>query len=245
MNRFKPHERREIEVFKDIFAAVEDYLPIDFTIEVFRHMRDNPKGFDIEWVRRGVITARRIAQGHNLSASDTCVLVASIMLLESGRKFMGVGKREGAMAFGISLLNKTIPGFFTDDEFRAISYCLRYNRERSRLTSAGVLVILVNEVSLLLDIVHQDLPGAVVAYVKDNEICLKPKDSGQNGTEAWQADAVLNLRNRFGTNGTLWTEITPTTKDIFRFEINAIQNMAGGDSYMTDLFTQNLKRMFS
>lgn len=244
MNRFRPHEVKELEIFKDILIAVDGYLPLDFIVGVFQHMRDNPKGFDTEWLQRGVATGKRVAEAHNLSLSDTGVLLAAVMLLETGRKFIGVDRREGSVAFGISFINKVIPGFFTDDEIKTISYCLRYNRERFRRGVDGSFVLLVGEVAMLADVVYRDLASVVVNYVREHHTANVDPNEGCS-TGKWHENVVIELERSYGPEGFAWQTITPATKKHFRFEINAFQNMVMGTPGIRETLNQNYKRIYS
>lgn len=244
IKRFKQHERVELEVFKDILLTVEDYLPLDFIVGIFHHMRDNPKGFDNAWVQRGVVTGKRVAQAHNLSDSNTGVLLAAVMLLETGRKFIGVDRREGSVAFAISFINKVIPGYFTDEEIKTISYCLRYNKERFRRSVDGSFVLLVSEVTILADVVFKDLENVVINYVRENPVVRTESDRAKDA-DYWHAGVASEIFKMYGADGHVWQGVTPATKAAFMPEINAFQTMAADAIAVKSAICQNYKRIYS
>jgi len=242
--RFTIQDHKELTTFKDILGSVEGLLPLDFIIGVYTHMKSNPQGFDTTWLQRALITAKEIAEAQNLNVNSQGILLASIMLMESGRRFIGTDPHEGSVAFAISFINMVAPRYFSEDEIKTICNCLRYNRQRFRRSVDGAFVLMVSEVSILTNVRFKDIDNAVVSYVKDNK-CGDVDSSGECQIETWHDSLAIGFDMMYGHEGTVWNNLTRATQEAFKDHILSFKRLAANKVVIKSIIGHNYQRIFS
>lgn len=243
-SRFTVQDHKELVTFKAILESVEGLLPLDFIIGVYRHMKSNPQGFETTWLQRSLVTAKEIAEAQDLNVNSQGILLASIMLMESGRRFVGVDPQEGSAAFAITFINEVAPKYFSDEEIVTICNCLRYNRQRFRRSVDGAFVLMVSEVSILTNVRYKDVDNAVVEYVKENK-CGDVDSSGVCQIADWHDSLANGFNELYGHNGSIWTQLTKTTQEAFKEHILNFKRLAGNQTVIKSIIAQNYQRIFS
>lgn len=242
--RFTIQDHKELTTFKDILGSVEGLLPLDFIIGVYNHMKGNPQGYDTTWLQRALITAKEVAEAQDLNINSQGILLASIMLMESGRRFVGTDPHEGSVAFAISFINMVAPKYFSDDEIKTICNCLRYNRQRFRRSVDGAFVLMVSEVSILTNVRFKDIDNAVVSYVKENK-CGDVESGAECQIENWHDSLAFGFDQMYGHEGMIWKNLTSVTREAFGEHILAFKRLAANKVVIKSIIGQNYQRIFS
>lgn len=242
--RFTVQDHKELVTFKGILESVEGLLPLDFIIGVYRHMKSNPQGFETTWLHRSLVTAKEIAVAQDLNVNSQGILLASIMLMESGRRFIGVDPQEGSAAFAVTFINEVAPRYFSPDEIVTITNCVRYNRQRFRRSVDGAFVLMVSEVSILTNVRYKDIDNAVIEYVRENK-CGDVDSSGECLIEGWHESLANGFNELYGHNGSIWTQLTKTTQEAFKDHIFTFKKLAANKTVIMSIVSQNYQRIFS
>lgn len=245
--RFTIQDHRELTTFKSILESVEGVLPLDFIIGAYRHIKGNPLGYDTIWLQRALLTAKEVAEAQDLNVNSQGVLLASVMLMESGRRFIGSDPQEGAVAFAITFINEVASKYFDEYEIQSICNCLRYNRQRFRRSVDGAFVIMVSEVSILTNVRFKDLDNAVITYVRENK-CGDVDSDGVCPTDVldvWQDSLASGFNDLYGHNGSIWNQLTNATAVAFNEYITSFKQMASNKTMVKSIITQNYHRIFS
>ena len=242
--RFTIQDHKELNTFKSILGSVEGILPLGFIIGVYQHMKHNPQGFDTIWLERALVTAREVAEAQNLNVNSQGILLASIMLMETGRGFTGTDPHEGSVAFAITFINETAPRYFGEDEIKTICNCLRYNKLKFRRSVDGAFVLMVSEVSILTNVRFKDVDNAVISYVKENK-CGDIDSNGVCQIDTWHCSLAKGFGDLYGHNGSIWTQLTKSTQEAFKDHILAFKKLAGNNTVIKSIIAQNYQRIFS
>lgn len=244
--RFTIQDRKDLATFRSILDSVADVLPLDFIIGVYKHVKNNPRGYDTTWLQRALVTAKEVAEAQQLNVDSQGVLLASVMLMETGRGYIGADPQEGSVAFAIAFINKVASRYFDDDEIRSICNCLRYNRQRFRRSVDGAFVIMVSEVSILNNVRFNDIDAAVISYVKENK--CGPNDSNADGVcqiDSWLDSLATGFNELYGHNGSIWTQLTNASRSYFQDHILLFKQQASNKTIIRSVISQNQHRIFS
>lgn len=242
--RFTIQDRKDLATFRSILDSVADVLPLDFVIGVYRHVKDNPRGYDTAWLQRALVTAKEVAEAQDLNTDSQGILLASVMLMETGRGFVGADPQEGSVAFAIAFINQVASTYFDDNEVKSICNCLRYNRQRFRRSVDGAFVIMVSEVSILTSVRFNDIDAAVISYVKENK-CGDNDGDGVCQIDSWLDSLATGFNELYGHNGSIWTQLTNATRVYFHDHILLFKQQASNKTIIKSLVSQNQHRIFS
>jgi len=242
--RFTIQDRKDLATFRSILDSVADVLPLDFVIGVYKHIKGNPRGYDTAWLQHALVTAKEVAEAQQLNVDSQGILLASVMLMETGRGFVGTDPQEGAVAFAIAFINKVASTYFDDNEIKSICNCLRYNRQRFRRSVDGAFVIMVSEVSILTNVRFNDIDAAVISYVRENK-CGDNDDDGICQIDSWHESLAAGFNELYGHNGSIWTQLTNASRAYFQDYILLFKQQASNKTIIKSVISQNQHRIFS
>lgn len=241
------NDRRDFDAFSELLSVTGPYLPMDFIIEVFQHLRERQRGeYDHIFLLNAIRLTRHLASKQDLTQDELAITYAIIFLMETGHAYSEDFPYEVSPGLTYQLLNDYAPGFFNKLDMRFISRSCRPVYPHSLKLSDRVRIqILVHNVRNLTDVVYPNPAKLVTEFVKANK---DPNAAGNDEPMVitdWVDQLAAKFTAHYGYKGAIWNAVSQGAKEVYKEEVHRFHVIAENKELITNLIHQNAKHIFA
>ena len=240
------NDRRDFETFSELLSMTGPYLPMNFIIAIFQHLRENQGEYDHVFLLNAIRIARQLAPRQELTAYELSLTYAILFLMETGHAYSDDLPYEVSPGLAYPFLKQHAPDFFSPVDTRFISRCCRPVYPHSmRLSDRTRIQILVHNVRNLTDIVYPNPAKLVTVFVKANKDPSAADNDEPIDIEEWVDNLAGKFTEHYGYAGNVWKAISQGAKEVYREELHRFHVIAENKELIKNLIHQNANRIFT
>lgn len=240
-------DRRDYDTFSELLSITGPYLPMNFIIAVFQHLRQCQRGdYDHVFLLNAIRITRQLSAKQDLSMDELAITYAIIFLMETGHAYSDDFPYEVSPGLTYPLLKEHAPEFFNRVDVRFISRSCRPVYPHSlKLSDRTRITILVHNVRSLTDVVYPNPAKLVTVFVKANKDPSAADNDEPIKIEEWVESLAAKFTERYGYKGTIWNAVSQGAKEVYREEIHRFHVIAENKELIKNLIHQNAKHIFA
>jgi hypothetical protein len=240
-------DRKDFNAFSELLAITGPYLPMNFIIAIFQHLRECKQGdYDHIFLINAIRLTRRLSIKQDLTQDELAIAYAIIFLMETGHAYSDDFPYEVSPGLTYSFLKQHALGFFNPVDERFISRSCRPVYPHSmKLSDRTRITILVHNVRTLTDVVYPNPAKLVTVFVKANKDPSAVDNDEPINIEEWVGALAEKFTARYGYKGTIWNAVSSGAKEVYREEIHKFNVIAENQELIRNLIHQNAKHIFA
>lgn len=240
-------DRRDYDTFSELLSITGPYLPMNFIIAVFQHLRTVQTGdYDHVFLLNAIRITRQLSSRQELTQEELAMTYAIVFLMEIGHAYSEEFPYEVSPGLTYPFLKQHAPGFFNSVDERFISRSCRPVYPHSlKLSDRTRITILVHNVRTLTDVVYPNPAKLVTVFVKANKDPSAADNEDPINIEEWVNSLAVKFTDRYGYKGSIWNAVSNGAKEVYREEIHKFNVIAENKELIKNLIHQNAKHIFA
>lgn len=240
-------DRRDFDTFSELLSIVGPYLPLDFIIAAFQHLRSTPvNDFDHVFLLNAIRITRQLSSKQDLTQHELAITYAIVLLMETGHTYSNDFPYEVSPGLTYPFLKINAPGFFNAVDTRFISRSCRPVYPHSlKLSDRTRITILVHNVRSLVDVVYPNPAKLVTVFVRANKDPSAADNDDPLDLEKWVDGLAGKFTARYGYKGSIWNAVSQGAKEVYQEEIHKFNVIAENKELIINLIHQNAKHIFA
>ena len=240
-------DRKDFETFSELLSITGPYLPMNFVIAAFQHLRQVQMGdYDHVFLLNAIRLTRQLSSRQELTQDELSIAYAIVFLMETGHAYSAEFPYEVSPGLTYPFLKQHAPGFFNAVDERFISRSCRPVYPHSmKLSDRTRITILVHNVRTLVDVVYPNPAKLVTVFVKANKDPSAVDNDDPIDIEEWVDSLAAKFTGRYGYKGSIWNAVSQVAKEVYREEIHKFNVIAENQELIKNLINQNAKHIFA
>lgn len=239
-------DRRDFDTFSELLSLTGPYLPMNFIIAIFQHLREGSGDYDHVFLVNAIRTARQLSARQELTRDELAITYAIIFLMETGHAYSDHLPYEVSSGLSYQFLKRHALDFFDPIDVRFISRTCRPVYPHSmKLSDRTRVQILVHNVRVLTDVVYPNPAKLVTVFVRANKDSSTSDNEEPIGLEEWVDSLAAKFTERYGYTGSIWKAVSQGAKEVYQEELHRFHVIAENKELIKNLIHQNAKRIFT
>lgn len=240
-------DRKDYDTFSELLSIAGPYLPLNFIVAVFKHMKETrDSGYDQVFLLNAIRITRRLAAIQELSQEELSITYAIVFLMEMGHVYSDEFPYEVSPGLTYVFLKEHAPNFFNQVDARFVSRSCRPVYPHSlKLSDRVRITVLVHNVRTLTDVVHPNPAKLVTVFVKANKDPSATDNDDPIDIDEWVTGLANKFTERYGYKGSVWNAVSQGAKEVYQEEIHRFNVIAENKELIKNLIHQNAKHIFA